>query len=117
MAPERLERRQTTRDRQTTLGQTTEERLQALSRALRESGVRGQVQIGVAPSSGGWAPPPAATAPAELAPSERAKEVEDLLASLGQSGALVEITGPLSCGRTALAYRAVLERSQSGGWV
>jgi cell division inhibitor SulA len=103
------------------------QRLEELSRTLQESGIRGRVKIGIprgldAPLSAAanprrsW-PDPSSADPSSSDPSSSDPSWEALLRPLRERSALVEITGPLSCGRTALAYRAALDASQRGGWI
>jgi hypothetical protein len=96
------------------------DRLRALSRVLREFGIHGQVQIGIPPTllpSGGGGGGGASEARSEPQASEGGWHAAARVSGLARLGALVEITGSLSCGRTALAYRAALDVSRRAGWV
>ena len=95
---------------------------EALERSLAEAGLLGQVQIGVPLPVEAPAHPPAIAPRLDGLAEEDAFPLDALLRPLERSarGELIEISGSLSSGRTALAYRiaaGAVARGQLVGWV
>jgi hypothetical protein len=95
--------------------------LEAARAAIREAGLDGQVRIGALPTGSPQTRSPL-TPHAEPNAGEGACPLDPLLGLFARSprGALIEITGSASSGRTSLATRAVLgatARGELAGWV
>ena len=103
------------------------ERREALLESLRDAGLLGQVRVGVALPAEPSPYPRRSSADPLPHPATRNLAVRDMgldsvLRPLERSshGRLIELTGPISSGRTALAYRLAagsVARGELVGWV
>ena len=98
------------------------ERREALLESLRDAGLLGQVRVGVALPAEPSPYPRRSSADPLPHPAARDVGLDSVLRPMERSshGRLIELTGPVSSGRTALAYRLAagcVARGELVGWV